>query len=360
MTRKPVTAPPAKPPMDPSEPIAAPERVASILGETEIVPNNIFGPNASVDALIATATTLVNNRRSNLSAAMEDEAAREAVASLGRQISEAKVFVEDIRLGLVEEPKRWARAIDANGKRVRDALDALRKTVLEPLEAWRTAEAERLAAIGRRIDGIRGLGIIAPGTASVYLEQTLTALDAIVVDATFAERLEEAQTAKEAALVSVSRALASAKAREEQERQAAAEAARLAEEKRLRAEEERLRAEEAARATAERPVRPQLLPQADEEAAREAMRRQDEAAVDAPRQAAPAPSSGIGALRGGTISPPAASSSDVERKRKHNQEAMADLMGAAALTQAGFTQSMAMTLISMIARGQIRHVRIEY
>lgn len=98
-------------------------------------------------------------------------------------------------------------------------------------EAKAAAERQRIVAIEERISDIRESVILAAGKSSVQIGSILTELVALVIDDTFAEFKQRAETAKEATIARLRAIHTSALAHEAEQAQLEAERERLAREK---------------------------------------------------------------------------------------------------------------------------------
>lgn len=171
------------------------------------------------------------------------DAGRKAVASLSRNVSSAKVLVDNLGKEQVAEWKAKAAKVDAGRKVWRDAMDALRDEAREPLTKWE-AEQERLA------EEARLAALKAQAEEEAYAEYALRERERIVreKEAELA-RIEEENRRKAEA----ERAERERVEREERIRREAEEKARRqAQEEAERKERERLAAEEAERKRLER------------------------------------------------------------------------------------------------------------
>lgn len=109
---------------------------------TALVPTELFTSPEKVDDLLAALKTAV--RAADLDPADED--GRAAIRSLRLRISKAKVHLDSLGKGLVEEWKKSASAVDKERKKIRDELDALRDEVAKVLEDYEKAEDRRITA----------------------------------------------------------------------------------------------------------------------------------------------------------------------------------------------------------------------
>jgi len=186
---------------------------------------------------------------------------RKAYASMAHKIARSKTAIDNIGKELVADLKQLPKTIDAERKRWRDQLDEWRDEARGPLNDWEAAEEARKARHNARIEHIRSFeefdGLLAAG-----LEVQLANLEEIAVDDSFEEYEAEAHRAKDKAVKVLRAAIEDQKAREAEQ-----------------AELERLRQEAAEREQKEREER--IAREAEERARREA-----EQAAQAEREAA--------------------------------------------------------------------------
>lgn len=329
-------------------------------------PIDVFG---SEEALIGVVGQIETAARSMVFDASTKQG-RDGIASLAYRVARTKTFLDE-KLGkpLVADWKERAAGVDRMRKLARDRLDALKEEVRAPLTAWEHAEADRQAAIQRRMDA---MAAVPPETASAAeLRAAFGALEAMAVSAEdFAERLAEAKQAKAATLYRLSVLVEAAERRERE----AAEAAAAAEW--ARAEREAaIAAEAAARATAEAEARAAAEAQRQEQARAAAERRAAEAEAAAARAAAEADAE---AQRRAD----AAAAAERERieagQRKLAEQAQADRIASmrraadrqhqaainnevlSGLCKLGLSESQAKLVIFAVVRGQVPRMRIEY
>lgn len=287
--------------------------------------------------------------------------ARGVIASLARNVSSAKVKLDDLGKDYVADLKTQAKVVDAERKVIRDRLDALRDEVRKPLDDFETMQQARIdehnvelakletagmfeeidptaAAVQDRLDRVRTMGgnrdweefqkrADAARTKSI---ETLTALLAWATrreqERAELERLRADQTAREdrERLAKVAQdagdkarlEAAAEKARIENEKSAADQRALIAEQQRHEAEE---RAERAA-ADATEAERKRV---ADEQAAeaREASKR--------------------------------------EANKRHRGK-IHSAIKAALIQHAGLSDDLAVAAVTAIAKGDVPHTAIQY
>jgi colicin import membrane protein len=304
------------------------------------------------------------------------ETGRKAIGSLALKVSKTKTFIEDRRLALVADEKRRLAVIDSEGKRFRDALDELRDEVKKPLEEWLESEAKRMRSHESRIAMMHDvadalfIAIASVDNASKHLDELFNHdfqefakratqaherarlhLDAcrerIVKDE--AERIEkeraEAEAAekrrieREAKIAEDARIKAEAAAKKREEEQAAA-AKRREEEVAEAVAKEKARAEKAAE---ER----ERQAEADKVEAATKAERERIAAVDAERQRQ-------------RDADARAEKERLNRQANKGHREAAHALAINHLVACTIEQSVAETVIDVIARGLIPGVTITY
>ena len=83
---------------------------------------------------------------------------RDEIASMAHKVAKSKTYLDGLRKDLVSEWKTKAKAVDAEGKKMRDTLDALKAEVRQPLTEWEDAENKRVETHERNIRMITGYG----------------------------------------------------------------------------------------------------------------------------------------------------------------------------------------------------------
>ena len=192
--------------------------------------------------------------------ALDTAKGRKEYASMAYKIAQSKTAIDNLGKELVTKLKKQPAKVDAERKRWRDQLDAWRDEARGPLNEWEAAEDARIAKHQERIEHIKGFQVCDELSAANISAQ-LDNLKVVPVDELFQEFEAEAHRAKEQAVKTLETAL---------ERQSKHEAEQ--------AELERLRQEAAERAQKER----------EEQIARDAAdnaRRQAEQAAQAERDA---------------------------------------------------------------------------
>lgn len=264
------------------------EPVTALATIEQLTPMQLFAP-GNLDSILEQIKAKVRGMDSDIST----PEGRKAIASTAYKISRTKTFIDDRRLDLVADKKRAIAAIDSEGKRMRDELDALRDEVRKPLTDWEDAEKARVAKHECRINSICTISVSnftklssvdlaeaeldrlwdhnfeefskrashAREVVALYLKSereriTREAAEHAEGQRLKAEREEKERVEREAKIAEDARLKAEAEAKRREEAQAAAAAAREAEQARCAAEEksrlEREKAEVEAKAERER------------------------------------------------------------------------------------------------------------
>lgn len=334
---------------------------------------------------------------------------RARIASLAHKVSKAKVLVDDFGKELVAEEKKRLALIDADRKTWRDGCDALRDEIRKPLTEWEQAEADRVQAHKDGLSLFRGLSDVS-GLSAADIINRITDAENVKLGDHWQEFAAEAGKVKDEVLASLRASLAVAEkreaeaaelarlraeaaAREQQERdrliaeaaankaraeaeskaqaerdaamkaQAEAEAkiraeAEAAERARIAAEQAEARAKAEAEAAALREQEQKRLRiEAEERAKREAQEAAERAerqrieAVESERKRAAEQQAHEQRER---EQAEAARLADKEYRRKIHIEIMEDMKAS------GISEDDAKVIISVIAKGAIRHVAINY
>lgn len=263
------------------------------------------------------------------------EEGRKEIASMAYKIARSKGKLEKTGLELAREAKKVPGKIDATRRHIETVLDGWRDEVRAPLDAWEKAEAARKAEHKAVLDVLTAYQTIRTPDLSIdCLSDRIAWVEAVAPDA-HEEFAGEIEIAKDAALAVLKPALA---AREKADAEAA-ELAALRKEKAERdakeAEEKRKRDEEAASARREQELRDAAEKAATAAAAKakadlEAKQRAEQEAADKRAKS-------------------------TAHRRKVNREAVADLTA-----KAGLTEEAAIALVTLIAKGEVANVSINY
>jgi len=164
---------------------------------------------------------------------MSTTASRKAIASTAYKVARSKTALDEVGKTITEDARKHIDSVNATRRNVRDRLENLQRDVRKPLDEWEAAEAARVADLEDRLRDFTD-DLPTSDHDSADIADVLREIDAIPVDATWAEFKDRAAAAKAAALDTLKGTLNKARAREAE-----------------RAELERLRAEAAAREAAE-------------------------------------------------------------------------------------------------------------
>lgn len=180
---------------------------------------------------------------------------RKAYASMAHKIARSKTAIDNLGKELVADLKELPRTIDAERKRWRDQLDEWRDEARSPLNVWEAKEEKRVAAHQEQIALIESWAVNEDDNGdrlnSVCLKDALVRVEGVKLGDHWEEFEAKAARAKEAAIENL-KSFISAQEKHEAEQ----------------AELERLRKEQAEREQKEREER--IAREAEERARREA------------------------------------------------------------------------------------------
>ncbi|MCA6114288.1 hypothetical protein J6524_05005 [Bradyrhizobium sp. WSM 1738] len=292
------------------------------------------------------------------------EEGRDRIKSVAYKIARSKTTLDEIGKEHVAHIKAQSAAIDKERKTLRDRLDALKDEVRGPLTAWEEAEAARVDGHERAlVEIVESVRFASTVPSSNLIEQRISAVNDLY-NRDWQEFQARAEGAAFEANATLETMLATAK-------QAEADAAELAELRRLKAErEEADRKAEAERIAAQ---------QAAERKAYEE-RREKERAEKAERDKAVAVAAAIEAERVRAEQEKAAA---IEAEQRRHEQAARDAAAKKAAEEAAEQKRQANTrhrakvhkaiaeaiaphtcdvdaLVNAIARGDIPHVSINY
>ena len=226
---------------------------------------------------------------------------RKAIASTAYKIARSKTALDEVGKELTEEARRTVDQVNAKRREVRERLEALQKETRAPLDEWEAVEAKRVADLEDRLkdftDDLPGLD-----ASSAEIETTISEIDAIPIDDTWAEFKDRAQAAKtgtlevladllekarvrEAERAELERLRVEAAAREEEDRRRQAEERRKTEAERIEREKAEA-AERAAKAAEERAAREKAEAEERHQRELDAAAERERLAVEAERQRA--------------------------------------------------------------------------
>lgn len=344
---------------------------------------------------------------------------RENCASVAHKIAKSKVLLDDMGKELAAEAKRTVAAIDAERKFLRDGLDALKDEIRAPLTEWENRDKSRIAELETAINVMNSMALTFDGTPSADLEAVIARVEESYKERKWDEFAARAKAAYESAtdtltkkldarrkyeteqeeLLQLRREAAEREQRERDERlkaeaaeharkqaeAAAAKAAREAEEEarmreavakaeveraeNARQAEQKAREDAEARAIKAEQDRKESEKRAEEariEAAAKAERDKAAAAEKAKREAEEAAKrerERIEAERKAEADAQAAREADKAHREKINREAVAGILKAITahhIANKEEAEKVAKTVIEVIAKGTIPHVKITY
>lgn len=203
---------------------------------------------------------------------------RKEIAALAYKVTRTKTAIDAAGKKLNEDARAQISVVDAQRRKIREELDTLADTVRKPLTEWEAAEEARIENIKLTLAHIDECGKGRIGGEQQAFGILFRELEEkVIIDDSFGEFKEQAETAKSAALTKL-------KAEYEAHQKAEADRREL---EQLRAEKEERDRLEAERAEKERLAKEQAEREAIEKAEHEqALKREAEAAERARKEAA--------------------------------------------------------------------------
>lgn len=278
---------------------------------------------------------------------------RDAIASMAYKVAKSKTALDGMGKELVAELKQIPALIDAERKRMRDTLDAWRDEVRKPVDDW---EAEQAAIEAKRIaDEAEAERVRLAEIAARELQEQVDRDHELAIYL-YADYLREKESAAKQAIIDAELAAKAQKEREALIAKEAAENARIAAEQAAAAEVERAKrekaeAEAAALRQQQESERAAAKAKADAEAAAKAAQehaeREKQQAIEAERQR-------VAAEAAQQAAEAARREKDTANKKRVNNEILADL------ATAGLDDATAKAVITAIAKGLVRNVKINY
>lgn len=295
---------------------------------------------------------------------------RQAYASMAHKIARSKTAIDNIGKELVADLKQLPKTIDAERKRWRDQLDAWRDEARGPLNEWEAAEEARKAQHQAGIERLDLLASDIPNLDSKELANCIAEAEAMAIGEHWEEYEAEAARTKDLVLSLLREGLAKRQAYEAEQ----AELARLRaeaeareqkerEERIAREAEERARREAEAAAQAERDAAARR--EAEAKAAAERREREHQAAIERQRREAEAERQRIEDEHRRREEERLAEErrqQDELARRQADKEHRARINRAAleAMIDGGMPEGCAKTAITLIAKGQIPSITINY
>jgi colicin import membrane protein len=223
------------------------------------------------------------------------QSGRDAIASLAYKVARTKTTLINQGKKLTESWRDQTKKVNAACNTIEERLDTLKEEVRKPLTAWETTEKARVEGHQSRLADLIAMSKVGFGRPSSEMRELLAKAESVSASKdVWEEFTAQAGVAREEAVDTLKRLLATA---EKQEREAAElEQLRAEKAERDRIEAERLAAERAAQEAAERAERERLAEEkrqaeliaAAEEAARRVEREAQEKIEAANRAAAEA------------------------------------------------------------------------
>lgn len=275
---------------------------------------------------------------------------RKEIASLAYRVSQTKSYLDGLGKDLVAELKEVPKLIDANRKTVRDRLDALRDKARQPYTDWE-AEQERIKAEEEARIAAEKLA------AQIESDHEIALLLNEKFDRDAAEAKAEAERQRiaheeEIKRRAVEQARIEAEQKAQQEREAAARREAELKAKAEQAERDRIAAQERAeREAKEAQERTARLAQE----ARDQAEREKQAAIAEEQRKAKAAEDARLAEEKRIADEAAARAADVKHRKAINNQAKANL-----IAYAGLTEEQAIAVITAIAKGTISAITINY
>lgn len=312
---------------------------------------------------------------------MSTKKGRDQCASDAYKVARSKQAVEKLGAKLSAEYKEIPKKIDASRRRIKERFDALQEQIRQPLNEWEAAEETRIAKHKAGIEWFRLRAEENRDLDSDELRASIEEVGARVVDEAWEEFEAEAHRMKARALDSLTQALT---AREKYEAEQA-ELARLRAEAEARAkrdEEERIAREAAERATREAEAKAQAereaaaRREAEAKAAAERAEQEKLEAIERQKLAeARAEAERLAAEQRAKEAAEAARQAEIERQEREKAEAEAEQRrreadrehratinrtALQAFIDGGMPEECAKQAVTLIAKGAIPSVRIEY
>jgi hypothetical protein len=200
-----------------------------------------FTDDKEFEKLYANILEAVKKHKPDVSTAV----GREAIASLAYKVARTKTALDNQGKALTDEWRKSTQKVNDTRNIIKDRLDALKEEVRSPLTAWEDAEKARVEAHTARLADLVAMSKVGFGRTSSELRELLAKAEAVSTSKdVWEEYAPQAGVAREDAVDTLKRLLATA---EKQEREAAElEQLRAEKAERDRIEAERIAAEHAA------------------------------------------------------------------------------------------------------------------
>lgn len=119
---------------------------------------------------------------------------RKDIASMANKVARSKTYLDGLGKELVSEWKGKSKAVDDSRKVMRTYLDNLKVEIRKPLTEWEMKEKDRVMMINRSMAVIDDCGFPNGDLTLLELNSNLKQLDEFVVDDSFGEYKEQANT----------------------------------------------------------------------------------------------------------------------------------------------------------------------
>lgn len=277
------------------------------------------------------------------------------------KIRQSRAALEKARKDAKAESLEYGRKVDATAKEITEELDAMIEVHQKPIDEIEEKEAKRIAEIELRVTALTPL--ISTDIGSDALKATLEQIQSTVVDESFMEYQQAAQSAKDTSIDQLSKLLADIEKREAEQKELA-EFRKAADERAKKDREEAIAKEAAERATREAEAKAKA--EAEAAARKVAQEKLDAEAREAEliRQKKEAEEKAARAVEEERqrAEKEAADKAAADAKREADKKHQNDIHSAIikACGELGIHDSLANSLITSIRSGTIPHMKIVY
>lgn len=361
---------------------AATDIVINIPEESRL---DFFTKPGMMDPLIQRVRDFVEGFKPDLST----KTSRAAIASAAFKVAKAKTLLKAQGDELAAELKELPKKVDATRKRLREELEALQTQVRKPLTDWEEAEEKRINDHKAAIATLATLASPPAGATAEHLHKLIEDTEAVPIGLDCEEFVAEYAREKVGALKALTEALAKREKydaeqaeleklrAEAAERKAQDERDRIAREAAEKAKAEEARKVEQAQAEAAAAVKAAAEREAKIKADAAAEAAKAEAAAEAAKKAAEEQAARhaaeIEAANKRAADAAAQAQRDLEakqaeekaaaKKREDNIKHKSKILGEAKdalIAGAGIDEETAVTIVKMIARGDVPHTSIAF
>lgn len=306
----------------------------------------------------------------------ETDDGRKLMKAVSRDVSSAKARLEEMQKSQTEDLRKKKEAIDAEGRKIRTELEKLRDDIKAPALAVEQRELARITAHKDRLARIAALAVFHVEQTAADIEARLDALEQEFfgenaekgVNYNWQEFNDLACEEHNRVYALLDQALAAAQKREDEQRELEElRASKVAAAAKEQAEKEAREREEAAATKAREEAQAKIQAESERAARAELEKKQAEeraakAEADAKRQAEEAAEKAAQAERDRQAEEKRKAAEDEkarEADKAHratiNREALACIMQHATLTE-----QQGIAVLTAIAKGHIKHVKITY